>query len=77
MAGQPGLFDLDERYAALSAGGDLLERLAAEVEVELLRGELDAALDRSDRARGGRPPCYSGSSTDCAGGAFNALKRST
>jgi transposase, IS5 family len=28
MAGQPGFFDLDERYAALSAAGDPLERLA-------------------------------------------------
>src|SRR5918999_5147010 len=56
MAGQPGFFDLDERYAALSAAGDPLERLAAVVEFELFRGELDTALDRSDRARGGRPP---------------------
>jgi IS5 family transposase len=56
MAGQPGFFDLDERYAALSAAGDPLERLAAVVDFELFRPELDAALDRSDRARGGRPP---------------------
>src|SRR5918999_761333 len=56
MAGQPGFFDLDERYAALSAAGDPLERLASVVEFELFRGELDTALDRSDRARGGRPP---------------------
>jgi transposase, IS5 family len=56
MAGQPGFFDLDERYAALSAAGDPLERLVAVVDFELFRGELDAALDRSDRARGGRPP---------------------
>jgi IS5 family transposase len=56
MAGQPGFFDLDERYAALSAAGDPLERLASVVDFELFRAELDAALDRSDRARGGRPP---------------------
>jgi IS5 family transposase len=56
MAGQPGFFDLDERYAALSAAGDPLERLASVVDFELFRGELDTALDRSDRARGGRPP---------------------
>jgi IS5 family transposase len=56
MAGQPGFFDMDERYAALSAAGDPLERLASVVEFELFRGELDTALDRSDRARGGRPP---------------------
>jgi hypothetical protein len=29
MADQPGFFDVDERYAALSAAGDPLERLAA------------------------------------------------
>ena len=56
MAGQPGFFDRDERSAALSAAGDPLARLAAVVEFELFRPELDAALERSDRARGGRPP---------------------
>jgi transposase, IS5 family len=56
MAGQPGFFDLDERYAALSAAGDPLEQLAAVVDFELFRGELDAALERSDRTKGGRPP---------------------
>jgi transposase, IS5 family len=53
MAGQPGFFDLDQRYAALSAAGDPLERLAAVVDFELFRPELDAALERSDRARAG------------------------
>ena len=56
MAGQAGFFDRDERYAALSAAGDPLERLAMVVDFELLRSELQGALDRSDRARGGRPP---------------------
>jgi transposase, IS5 family len=56
MRGQPGWFDLDERYAALSAAGDPLERLASVIDFELLRPELDAALARSDRAKGGRPP---------------------
>ena len=56
MAGQPGLFDWDRRYAALSAAGDPLERLALVIDFELFRAELDAALDRSDRAKGGRPP---------------------
>jgi transposase, IS5 family len=56
MVGQPGLFDRDERYAALSAAGDPLERLAAVIDFELFRPELDAALARSDRAKGGRPP---------------------
>ena len=31
MAGQPGFFDLDERYRALSAAGDVLELLAGAV----------------------------------------------
>ena len=51
MAGQPGLFDLDERYASLSSAGDPLERLAMVVDFELFRAELDASLDRSDQAR--------------------------
>jgi IS5 family transposase len=56
MAGQRGFFDLDERREMLSVAGDPLERLAAVVEFELFRGELDDALDRSDRSKGGRPP---------------------
>jgi IS5 family transposase len=56
MAGQPGFFDLDERYRALSAAGDALERLARAVDFELFRPQLETALDRSDRSRGGRPP---------------------
>ena len=56
MSGQPGFFDADERLRALSAAGDPLERLSAAVDFELFRAELDAALRRSDRARGGRPP---------------------
>ena len=56
MLVQPGFFDLDERYAVLSAAGDPLERLGLVVDFELFRAELDAALARSDRARGGRPP---------------------
>ena len=54
--GQPGFFDVDERLAALSAAGDPLERLSAVVDFELFRPVLDAALARSDRSRGGRPP---------------------
>ena len=56
MAGQPGLFDLDRRHAALSAAGDPLERLELVIDFELFRPQLEAALARSDRARGGRPP---------------------
>jgi IS5 family transposase len=56
MVGQPGFFDLDRRYAALSAAGDPLERMATVVEFELFRAELETALERSDRSKGGRPP---------------------
>jgi transposase, IS5 family len=56
MAGQPGFFDSDERLKVLSAAGDPLERLAKVVDFEVFRGDLEAALSRSDRAQGGRPP---------------------
>ena len=56
MSGQPGFFDLDRRYVALSAAGDPLERLALVIDFELFRDQLEAALARSDRAKGGRPP---------------------
>ena len=56
MAGQRGFFDVDERLAALSRAGDPLERLAAVVDFEAFRAELEGALPRSDRAKGGRPP---------------------
>src|SRR3974390_544140 len=56
MGRQPGLFDADARLAALSAAGDPLERLRAVVDFELFRPELEAALARADRSRGGRPP---------------------
>lgn len=56
MVKQPGLFDVDERLRTLSAAGDALERLKAVVDFELFRSELEAALDRADRSRGGRPP---------------------
>lgn len=56
MADQRGLFDLDERYAALSKAGDPLERLSSVIDFELFRVDLDAGLKRSDRAKGGRPP---------------------
>ena len=53
---QRGFFDVDERLAALSRAGDPLERLSAVVDFELFRPVLDAALARSDRGKGGRPP---------------------
>ena len=55
MSGQPGFFDTDERLRALSAAGDPLERLAAVVDFALLGAELEVAVDRADRSRGGRP----------------------
>ncbi|KHS41664.1 MULTISPECIES: IS5 family transposase [Novosphingobium] len=56
MAGQPGFFDLSDRYEALSAAGDPLERLGSVVDFEVFRGPLIAALRRSVRGKGGRPP---------------------
>ena len=56
MVGQPGFFDSDERLQALSAAGDPLERLAAVLDFEVFRSDLIAALSRSDRTKGGRPP---------------------
>ncbi|HEY3911508.1 MAG TPA: hypothetical protein VGM07_16725 [Stellaceae bacterium] len=51
MTGQPGFFDGDERLRALSAAGDPLERLAAVIDFEVFRSDLERALSRSDRAR--------------------------
>jgi transposase, IS5 family len=56
MVGQPGFFDGEERLKALSAAVDPLERLAAVVDFEVFRDDLAAALARSDRAKGERPP---------------------
>ena len=53
MAEQRGFFDLDERYAALSAAGDPLVRLAGLIDFEMFRPELDRGLAVS--ARCGRP----------------------
>lgn len=55
-AGIPGLFDLDERLAELSAKGDDLERLNAVVDFEMFRAALEATVPRADRSKGGRPP---------------------
>ena len=56
MAGQPGFFDLADRYESLSAAGDPRERLVAVVDFEVFRGPLVAALRRSVRGKGGRRP---------------------
>jgi len=47
---------LDERYVALSAAGDPLEKLSALIDFEIFRPALDAALQRSDGSKGHRPP---------------------
>ena len=56
MATQPGLFDVEERLQRLSDIGDQLEAYAAELDFEIFRADLEAALDYSDGAKGGRPP---------------------
>ena len=55
MGVQPGFFDTEERLRELSEAGDPLERLLAVVDFEVFRGDLDAALRRSERRKGGRP----------------------
>lgn len=61
MAGQIDFFDVEERLASLSKKGDDLERLSAVVDLtfrrlrlELFRPELEAAVPRADRSKGGR-----------------------
>jgi len=56
MGRQPGFFDVEERLRELSAKGDELERLSALVDFETFRSDLERAVPRSDRAKGGRPP---------------------
>ncbi len=54
--GQPGFFDLDERYQRLSENGNPLVKLAALIDFEAFRPKLATALKRSDGSKGGRPP---------------------
>ena len=54
--GQPGFFDLDERYQRLSENGDSLVKLAALIDFEAFRPKLATALKRFDGSKGGRPP---------------------
>ena len=56
MAGQSGFFDQDEAAAGPLGGRGSAERLAAVVDFEVFRRDLEQALSRSDRAKGGRPP---------------------
>ena len=52
----PGLFDIDERLRELSAKGDDLECIKGFVDFGKFRADLEAAVPRADRSRGGRPP---------------------
>jgi transposase, IS5 family len=56
MAGrQAGFWDVEHRLGQLSKRGDPLEKLAATVDFEIFRPDLDAALGPRDRSKGGRP----------------------
>lgn len=55
MRGQPGFWDVDERYQRLSAVGDPLERLNAIIPWPVFEKPLAKAVKRSDGAKGGRP----------------------
>ncbi len=52
--GQPGFFDLDERYASLSRCGDPLEVLAKEIPWENFRYPLKKALKKPRKSNAGR-----------------------
>jgi hypothetical protein len=54
MGRAAGFFDVEERLAGLSKKGDDLEGLAAVVDFELFRPELERAVPRG--SKGGRPP---------------------
>ena len=56
MRGDPGFFDIDVRLEELSAKGDDLERLKGIVDFEIFRADLERAVPRADRSKGGRPP---------------------
>ena len=53
MVDQRSFFGRNERYTALSAAGNPLERLSTVVNFEVFRGDFDAALARA--RRGPRP----------------------
>jgi IS5 family transposase len=55
MVGQPGFFDMSDRLRELSAKGDDLERIAALVNFEQFRPELERAVPRAGGTKGGRP----------------------
>ncbi len=55
MGRQPGFFDVEDRLRELSAKGDDPERIAALVDFERFRLDLERAVPRSDSSKGGRP----------------------
>ncbi|HRK98739.1 MAG TPA: IS5 family transposase, partial [Alphaproteobacteria bacterium] len=56
MSGQPGFFDIQDRYEALSRAGDPLEGLRTMIPWESFRKPLKKTLQRKDNGLGGRPP---------------------
>ena len=56
MMHAPGLFDLSDHLARLSATGDPLEALERHVDFEAFRTVLMEALGYGVRAKGGRHP---------------------
>ena len=54
MRGAPGFFDIEVRLEELSAKGDDRERLMGIVDFEIFRADLERAVPRADRAKGGR-----------------------
>src|SRR5450631_693783 len=56
MTGQPGFFDVQDRYEALSRAGDPLESLRTMIPWETFRKHLKKTLQRKDNGLGGRPP---------------------
>src|SRR6201987_5183730 len=57
MAGRMGgVFEFDGRLRKLSAKGDDLERIKSLVNFEIFRSDLEAAVPRADRSKGGRLP---------------------
>jgi hypothetical protein len=56
MRAQAGFFHVEERLKQLPAKRDSPERPKVVVDFELFRADLERAVPRSDRAKGGRPP---------------------
>ena len=56
IVSQPGFWDFENRLRRLSDLGDHLEAFSRVIDFEVFRGDLEAALSRSDGSKGGRPP---------------------